>query len=507
MNDAISIAKARFFDLALGIQCLANFHGYFVAVNRPFMLLLGYDEGTLLRTPWMEFVHPDDRGVTHAAVQQMFNLKSLANFENRYRCSDGSYKWLRWSGYSGDDNLNYASAVDITAQKLLRDELTRTEQDLRERESWYRSLVESQLDMVCRHLPDTTLTFVNDAYCRYWNKSRADLIGQTFLRFVDETEADKVRINIVQIMTNPQPLVSEVQARDADGGVIWVQWLSHSITDENGQVVMIQAVGRDITQLKQLESEGLRARTLEIELDKQREISHLREGFMSLMTHEVRTPLSIILLLVDSLQQYYDRYSRENIMDKLDTVATQVHRMVDLMDGVLTLSRMDATNVKMHPVSLDLVAFCRTIINELRLTDMKRHPFTFQTDSTRLDATIDRRMLEYIIINLITNAIKYSLSTTCIDITLFREGAMFVFVCNDQGIGIPPNELPYIFDPFHRAVNVGVIEGTGLGLAIVKQSVERLGGTIQIQSQVGAGTRFTVQLPIHWENSVVKINV
>lgn len=330
---------------------------------------------------------------------------------------------------------------------------------------------------------------VNPALCRALDYDESALLNAPYLSFVHPDDYDAT-LNSIQNLIRTHELENfENRYRRRDGSYLWLQW-SAQMTAEG----MIYGNAIDVTQRKALEAERFVAGTLELELARQHDLNQMRERFASMVSHEFRTPLAIVLSSVESVQRYYDRFTRERVMEKMDTVAMQVHRMISIMEDMLVFSRLSTGN--QPETRFDLVMLCETIINDLRLTDAKQHPITFQTAFSELYVTCNRRLVEHIVINLITNAMKYSLSTRRIDISLFLDGNTVVFTCADQGIGIPPDALSQLFEPFQRAQNVGAIQGTGLGLAIVKQCVTQLGGTIYVESQVGSGTCFTVQLPL-----------
>jgi signal transduction histidine kinase len=144
---------------------------------------------------------------------------------------------------------------------------------------------------------------------------------------------------------------------------------------------------------------------------------------------------------------------------------------------------------------IDLAQFTRAIIDDLRTADSDAHPITLSVNNPPVKLETDRRLLEHICLNLIGNAIKYSSPGSTIEVAASREGHEILLVVEDHGIGIPPADLARIYNPFHRAANVGSRSGSGLGLPIVKQCVEALGGTINVESIVGQGSTFRVRLP------------
>jgi signal transduction histidine kinase len=143
-----------------------------------------------------------------------------------------------------------------------------------------------------------------------------------------------------------------------------------------------------------------------------------------------------------------------------------------------------------------LITYCRGIVEEFQLNYHKTHQIEFVCEEAQLIVPIDRKLLRRALTNLLTNAIKYSPNNSTVRFTLARDQDTAVITVSDQGIGIPPEDLPRLFEPFHRASNVDTIPGTGLGLPVTRQMIELHRGTIDCHSVLGQGTTFTIRLPI-----------
>jgi signal transduction histidine kinase len=251
----------------------------------------------------------------------------------------------------------------------------------------------------------------------------------------------------------------------------------------------------DITERQQLEEQRLINRALEVELEKERELIDLKQRFTTMVTHEFRTPLAIIQSTVNIVQTYFDRLPQDKLAERLDVVTKQAKRMAELLNDVLMYSRGEHGLKPATLELIDLAQFTRAIIDDLRTADSDAHPVVLSVNNPPVKLETDRRLLEHICLNLIGNAIKYSPPGSTVEVTVSREGHEIVLVVEDHGIGIPPADLVRIYDPFHRAANVGSRSGSGLGLPIVKQCVEALSGTIKVDSTVGQGSIFRVYLP------------
>jgi signal transduction histidine kinase len=170
--------------------------------------------------------------------------------------------------------------------------------------------------------------------------------------------------------------------------------------------------------------------------------------------------------------------------------------MAALMEQVLVLGRADAGKLTFSPVPLDLEALCLKLTDESQSATVRRCPVEMAFENDLSGATADEPLLRHIFSNLLSNAAKYSPSGSPVEFRVRRDGDTAEFVVKDRGIGIPMDDQARMFDAFHRAGNVGEVPGSGLGLLITKRCVELHGGSIAFVSEAGAGTAFTVRLPV-----------
>ncbi len=266
------------------------------------------------------------------------------------------------------------------------------------------------------------------------------------------------------------------------------------VTSAEDEVMIII---RDISERKQAEEE------LHNTLQKEKELSELKSRFVSMTSHEFRTPLATILTNAEMLKQYSDRLSEEKKQALFQRIELAIVQMTDLLNDVLVIGKAEAGRLDFNPVELNLTQFCQTVTEEIQLGIGKKHRLNFiypnQTQNTR--ASVDEKLLRHILTNLLSNAIKYSLPDSLIQFELAYDmnesEPKAIFQIKDQGIGIPAEDQKRMFEIFHRARNVGTIQGTGLGLAIVKRSIEMHQGTIKVQSTVGEGTTITITVPLN----------
>jgi PAS domain S-box-containing protein len=365
-----------------------------------------------------------------------------------------------------------------------------TEEALRQSEARYRAIVEDQTELICQFQLDGTLTFVNNAYCRYFGKHSSELLGRQFHPLIPEEDREFVTQNFSSLSIEKPIVTYEHRVILPSGEVRWQQWTNRMLFDKRGNGIEYQAVGRDITKLKEAEAEIRKA------LERERELSELRSGFVSLVSHEFRTPLTTIQSSAQMLDRYSQKLSQEKKQNHLIRIQCAVAGMTQLLEDVLTIGKAEAGKLKFVPAPIDLVAFCGNLVETLQVSATPQHQILFSSFGNCAEAQLDEKLLGHILTNLLTNAIKYSPQGRTIRFDLSCTSNSAIFRIQDSGIGIPPKDLERLFESFHRASNVGAIRGTGLGLAIVKKCVDTHRGEIAISSEVGVGTTFTVTLPL-----------
>lgn len=246
----------------------------------------------------------------------------------------------------------------------------------------------------------------------------------------------------------------------------------------------------DITQRKQAEEELRRM------LAREQELGLLRSNFVSMVSHEFRTPLGVIQSSAEILSDYFPRLSPEQRQEHLSSIVKSTGRMAGMMEEVLLIGQLDSGRLEFKPGALDLGAFVRHLVDELHSATHRRCPIEPTLHQIPPSVEADESLLRHILTNLITNAVKYSRGGEPVLLELRCDADELKIQVKDHGIGIPEPDLEWIFQAFHRGQNVGDRPGTGLGLVIVKRAVDLHRGTIHIQSAVGEGTHVTVNLPI-----------
>ena len=229
-------------------------------------------------------------------------------------------------------------------------------------------------------------------------------------------------------------------------------------------------------------------------LTKEQELRELQRRFFSMVSHEFRTPLSTILMSAQILEQS-DEAQTQKILKNLQRIQTSAKHTLRLLEDLLTINRIATDNHKFDAQPLDIEQFCLNLVEEISLRNSTQTKITL-TSCCRGQVSLDQKLLYSILSNLLSNSIKYS-SDGQIKLAINCQDQEINFSVQDQGIGISEDDLPQLFEPFHRGNNVGTCTGSGLGLTVVKHCVESHGGKITVESERGVGTTFTVTLPLN----------
>lgn len=231
-------------------------------------------------------------------------------------------------------------------------------------------------------------------------------------------------------------------------------------------------------------------------LSQEKELNQLKSRFISMVSHEFRNPLNSISGMAQILKTYGDGLTPEKKAEVFEQLERNVVKMQDLLDDVLAISRKDLNKLQFKPAPLDLEIFCRSLIDHIQTTFSHKQPINFLYQTEQKQFNLDQKLLHHILTNLLANACKYSPPNSPIDFEVCCQDSDIVFTIRDRGIGIPPEDLPHLFDSFYRARNTRDVQGTGLGLAIAKQYVDLHQGKISVTSELNQGSTFIVTIPV-----------
>jgi len=383
---------------------------------------------------------------------------------------------------------------DITERKRAEEELRTSAANLRESEARFRSaFYSSPIRTSIARVSDGRFIEVNGSFLEGLDLPRSEVLGKNSIElgiWINPADRDAFWNDLKR-----DGIIREREARVHNrGGRVYTMLLSADMVEIRGEPHVLVS-GLDITERKQAEEELLRA------LTREKELSELKSNFVSLVSHEFRTPLGVISTSCEILRDYLSDLPEAERREHLDSIARNTRRMSELMEEVLVLGQFDAGKMAFEPAPLDLAAFCYRLVDEVISATNRVCPINVKLGSLAGDASADARLLHHILNNLLANAVKYSEPGIAVDFNVTREGAEALFTIRDRGIGIPDCDQKRLFNAFQRGGNVGARHGTGLGLVIVKRCVDLHGGSLQLTSKIGEGTVATVRVPVFSLNS------
>ncbi len=394
-------------------------------------------------------------------------------------------------------NNSLDSAVKVRTAEL-QNEIEKHENTLgllKQNEMKYRTLFNTVADSI--FLVDSNtgkISEVNEDACILYKYSASEMASMTFA----DLEAYPAGTS-----SSANPLIRDTikYHKKSDGTVFPVE-ISTNLFEFSGNQYSTICV-RDISERHTYEEKLLNMygqlktanQQISKALEKEQTLNNMKTNFVRMVSHEYRTPLTIILSSAEILEYSAKDLSSEQISQQIKKIKSSISRMTNMVDDVLVFDKINNEEPKAPNDKVELVAFTKLIIEDIESIDEKKHKISFESNAEEIPFLTDERLLYHIISNLIVNATKYSAPNTEININLYRNHRSVKFAIKDQGIGISKEEIDKIFDPFHRGRNVFNTQGTGFGLTIVKKAVESLSGEIKVETIENFGSTFYVVLP------------
>lgn len=437
--------------------------------------------------------------VVNNILQNLSTGKPLYSKDLSFRANDGSQCFARLDIMPVVDQNKQITKIisvgtDITELKRYERQITSTANNLR-------SLIENS------NVPIFALD--QEGNIEDWNKVTEELTGvkkekiagKSFTKtFVEDKYASLVRDLIGSIFKGNSvdnfelPITTTYHTK-----IILLISASPRRGKENniqGTIIIAQNI-TELTDYRQGLEKMVKKRTKELNeaLQKEKTLVALKSKFVSIASHEFKTPLSTISLSSNFIRRYKAKLGPADIDVKLDDIEKQVTHMNYLLEDVLTIEKEELGKIKVNYAEIDLCEFFKQIVEEIQL-NTKSHTINFETDFEKNIVRADKKMVRIIMVNLLTNAIKFSPHANQVGLFVRLKNSTLLITVKDYGIGIPKKDIKNLFTSFYRASNAEDIEGTGLGLNIVKKTLDLLNGTITVDSKENVGTIFTVEFSV-----------
>lgn len=485
--------------------------------------ILGYKPEEIIGKKYFyDFFAPDVKAeLTKAAFEVFSKKETFVNFKNPNIHKDGSEVILETSGLPLLDEhgnlLGYRGAdKDITERKHAEQTIHLLAQAVR-----------STSDCISLTDINNNIIFVNEAFLKTYGYEERELIGQN-IKLVRASNNPDPSPEVIKNATLQNGWFGELLNRKKDGTVFPISLSTSSVLNDKGEPYALIGITRDITDYKKAEQELeeyrnhledlVETRTKELDrinkkmqieiekekeiemmlqysLEKEKELNELKTRFISIASHEFRTPLTSILSSAELIKRYGKKWSEDKFNEHAEKIMNSIEYLTDMLDDVLTISRSESGKIVFNPLKIDLHVFCWDIIEELKFNADKNHKLIFKYTADQEIFDLDPKLIRFIITNLLSNAFKYSPKGSKVELLVSSTYDSILINVKDEGIGIPEEDKAHLFEPFYRTHNVGEIEGTGLGLSIVKRAVDLHNGVISYHSELGKGTTFNVKLP------------
>ncbi len=427
-----------------------------------------------------DLIHAEDaKRVTTIAQKALTGISSNAIEVRAHRQNGATFEAELSIGHIEGDGL-VTTLRDITARKVI------------ERQMRYHASIQNTV-------ADAVIATDLEFHIQSWNKAAERIYGwreKEVLgkRIVDVLQTEYVSRDLTEeirrVFIEQGHWSGEVMQRRRDGTAIYILSSTVLFKDSNNVPFGVLAINHDITERK------LGEQALQSALDHEKEVGELKTRFISIASHEFRTPLTAILMAAESIKHFRHKMEPEKIDRKLDGIHRQVMHMTAILEDVLESARLQGDYVDFKPMSGNFDAICQEIVEEFAQRQEFANRIRCTSEIPDLLSHFDARLVRQIMINLLSNALKYSPPDSVVQVDLTQKDGQIILEVSDHGIGIPQADLKFIFEPFHRASNVGRISGTGLGMNVTKKAVEVHEGSIHVMSEPNTGTTFTVVIPI-----------
>ena len=466
------------------VVSLMDLKGNYVFITPSVKETLGYDPMDIIGKNTLEFIHPDDQELMKDGINDAVEAKMKeGSAVFRWRHKNGEYRWIESRGGVILDEQQ--QPIYIRSNKLDITEKLKTEEKLKLQEEKYKLVSENSGDVIGLHKINGELLFISPSCKRLIGFSEEELQGTNPLELI-RPEHQKVIVDTVEqtAVNHGKDVKMTYEIRNKAMKWLWVETSLTAIMNSKGEVNLLQSSTRDI-------SERIEA------LEKERQLNKLKSSFISMASHEFRTPLTTIQSSNELISMYIDNAdgpTDQKLSKHVGRIRSELERLNSLLKDVFTLGRLDVGKTKLNKDFTSLVNIIKQSIVEIKVPYPDRN-VQLVVKGKEVQVSLDSQLISHAISNLINNALKYSEGAGDPVVMIEYLEDQVVVRIKDEGIGIPKKDQTELFESFSRASNVGDIEGTGLGLVIVKQFIEMHSGQIELISDKGKGSEFVLRLP------------
>ncbi|MEQ8676043.1 MAG: PAS domain-containing sensor histidine kinase [Aggregatilineales bacterium] len=492
-SDLLKLIAENILDLV----CLHEPNGRVIYASPSAKAVTGFVPQQMVGTNPYDFFYADDIGAIRDSHAASLSGNKVHSVVYRRRKKDGTYVWL--------DTLT-APIVDEAGNVI---NLLTVSRDVTERIVTEKTLAEERdlFKIIMETSPSGIMVVDKSGQIIFSNNRAEEITGMTPEEKSTDRSYDSPEWKHTDYDGNPwldeqQPFVRVMQTKESvwdvrhaiewsNGRTVYLSINGAPILDEHGEVDKVVFTIEDYTDRKRQQD------ALTDAFEREKHLNKLKSNFISMVSHEFRTPLTVIMTSSEIIRRKLDELTQAQLETRLDKIAGQVQHLAKLLSEVTFINRDEMIGITPQHKSLNLPVFIEQIVDEIQSVFPAHQPIKVSITVPSTDFLIDESLVQKIVTNLLSNAMKYSPLESEVTFACSVEGQTLLLTVTDHGIGIPAKDQHNLFSEFHRAHNVGTIKGTGLGLAIVKRAVDALGGQIDYESTEESGTMFVVKLPIN----------
>jgi PAS domain S-box-containing protein len=454
-------------------------------------LLLKVDK--TIGTEATKYIHPDDRAIGNKIFTLKYSGEDVLHKteEVQFIAANGKSVWMEVHASVIFNESHELQGVKGTLINI--EERKRVEIQNKASENRLARISENISDLIAEIDENGNYLFISNAVRGMIGKNPDEFIGRNAILDIHPDDHKRIRANIYeQLLNGAKRVVEQYRVKMAEGGYIWIESVLQPLISASGKRTFIAAT-RDISARRKVEEE------MKLALAKEKELNELKSRFITMTSHEFRTPLSSIKSSVELLEMYAedlgDRFIKP-FEKHFTKITTQVSRINNLLKNIDTLGKIESMEMPFNPIKQNLVEFAKCIINEQIKEAFPDRTVELKIIGTPRVLIFDPSLLDNLMCNVLKNGLLYSNdSNVCCELVFEKDS--FSVVITDEGIGIPEDEMGHLFTSFFRAKNIVNlnIPGNGLGLVIAKKIIDLHHGEIKIDSEVNVGTKVAVHIP------------
>jgi PAS domain S-box-containing protein len=440
---------------------------------------------------WVKSIHPEDREQVLVDLENFISGKSDAyHGVTRILHKNGHYVWIKYSSLLEKDKEG--RPIKIIGTHIDISELKEKEHQLKLSEEKFRFIAENSKDLICQHGNDGNFIYVSLSSYEILGYTPEELMNKIPKDFIHKKDLRNIQNYYQTIIGNQENGVITFRCRNKNGIYIWLETTTKIILDSESNVIGFQTSNRDISERIKADKE------IKAAFIKERKFHDLKSKFVTMASHQFRTPLTVIYSnseLLDLKISHFENRGTDDFKSITTRIKNEVDRMTELMDNILIFGKYESKKIEKKIQPVDFNEFITTLIRTYFDNDGYGRKIKVETKGIKKVFFTDETLIVHILTNLISNAFKYSVgkSNPLLIISYLEKEIEIEIV--DYGIGVPQKEIQHLFTSFFRASNTSTIIGSGLGLAIVKQFTEFLNGTIELKTKENSGTAIKLKFP------------